>query len=156
MVFELERDTPLSHRAQACQLSASKPGTPCFAMVFGVSINLCFSMASSLLRTHPRRQRCGSAALHHTSLRSLTATASLIVGVSRSVFLRSRTSVAGGDRRECPGICVVSVLNTSLTDIYSLPILNSHPGTNLISIRNLSWKKRISICDDRYFGFVCA
>src|SRR5690554_2162647 len=132
------------------------PGAPCNASRLGLSKSLFIPKAYALLWTHPRLQRCGSAALHHTSLRSLTATASLIVGVSRSVFLRSRTSVAGGDRRECPGICVVSVLNTSLTDIYSLPILNSHPGTNLISIRNLSWKKRISICDDRYFGFVCA
>src|SRR5690554_2783925 len=55
-----------------------EPGTPCFAKVFGVSINPCFSKASGFLCSHPRPQRCGSAALHHTSLRSLTATASLI------------------------------------------------------------------------------
>src|SRR5690554_6629322 len=55
-----------------------EPGTPCFAKVFGASINLCFSMASGFLCSHPRPQRCGSAALHHTSLRSLKATASLI------------------------------------------------------------------------------
>src|SRR5690554_5494515 len=39
----------------------------------GLSINPCFSKASGVLRSHPRPQRCGSAALHHTSLRSLTA-----------------------------------------------------------------------------------
>src|SRR5690554_3100737 len=36
-----------------------EPGTPCFAIVFGVSINLFFSRASGLLWSHPRRQRCG-------------------------------------------------------------------------------------------------
>src|SRR5690554_2256079 len=55
-----------------------EPGTPCFSKVLGASINPCFSMASGFLCSHPRQQRCGSAALHHTSLRSLTATASLI------------------------------------------------------------------------------
>src|SRR5690554_270714 len=43
--------------------------------------NPCFSMTSGFSRSHPRRQRCGSAALHHTSLRSLTATASGIEGL---------------------------------------------------------------------------
>src|SRR5690554_5417467 len=60
-------------RQQRC--GSLVPGTPCFAKALGVSINPCFSMTSGVLRTHPRQQRCGSAALHHTSLRSLTATA---------------------------------------------------------------------------------
>src|SRR5690554_7636334 len=87
MTYGFLRTHPRRQRWGSCE-----PGTPCFAKVFGVSINLCFSMTSSLLRTHPRRQRCGSAALHHTSLRSLTATASLIVGVSRSVFLDRKST----------------------------------------------------------------
>src|SRR5690554_1788402 len=40
--------------------------------------HLLLYVGSSFLRSHPRRQRCGSAALHHTSLRSLTAKASMI------------------------------------------------------------------------------
>src|SRR5690554_3548773 len=57
-----------------------RPGTPCCAKVCGVSINLLFSRSYGFTRAHPRPQRCGSVALHHASLRSLTA--SRIVGIS--------------------------------------------------------------------------
>src|SRR5690554_7567816 len=66
-----------SHPRQL-RCGSREPGTPCLAKVLGASISFCFSKASGLLWSHPRRQRCASAALHHTSLRSLTATASLI------------------------------------------------------------------------------
>src|SRR5690554_4689121 len=62
----------------ATEVWIMRPGTPCFAMLFGVSINLFFSRASGLMWSHPRQQRCGCAALHHTSLRSLTAMVLLI------------------------------------------------------------------------------
>src|SRR5690554_5072316 len=63
-------------RPQRC--GSREPGTPCMAQTSDVSVLGCKSATSGLLWSHPRRQRCGSAALHHTSLRSLTATASLI------------------------------------------------------------------------------
>src|SRR5690554_282940 len=84
--------------------SRMPPGAPCNASRLGLSKSLFIPKAYALLWTHPRLQRCGSAALHHTSLRSLTATASLIVGVSRSVFLRSRTSVDGGEHTKMRGL----------------------------------------------------
>src|SRR5690554_2235159 len=53
-----------------------EPGTPCLANVLGASISFCFSKASGLMWSHPRRQGCGCAALHHTALRSLTVSRS--------------------------------------------------------------------------------
>src|SRR5690554_1815011 len=78
--FSMTSGVLCSHpRRQRCD--SREPGTPCFSKVLGASKNPCFSLTSGFLRSHPRRQRCGSAALHHTSLRSLTATASGIEGL---------------------------------------------------------------------------